>query len=77
MVYAALGSRVTLVELQDRLLPGVDRDLVESLHAVWRGSSRPSGCGRGDRLQEDETGRSSGGGEGGATWSSASTGRRS
>ena len=30
-VYAALGSRVTLVELQDRLLPDVDRDLVEPL----------------------------------------------
>jgi dihydrolipoamide dehydrogenase len=31
MVYASLGSRVTLVELQDRLLPGVDPDLVEPL----------------------------------------------
>jgi dihydrolipoamide dehydrogenase len=31
-VYAALGSRVSLVELQDRLLPGVDADLVEPLH---------------------------------------------
>ena len=30
-VYAALGSRVTVVELGDRLLPGVDRDLVEPL----------------------------------------------
>jgi dihydrolipoamide dehydrogenase len=30
-VYAALGSRVSLVELQDRLLPGVDADLVEPL----------------------------------------------
>lgn len=30
-VYAALGSRVTLVELTDGLLPGVDRDLVEPL----------------------------------------------
>lgn len=27
-VYAALGSRVTLVELGDHLLPGVDRDMV-------------------------------------------------
>ena len=27
-VYASLGSRVTLVELTDQLLPGVDRDLV-------------------------------------------------
>ena len=31
-VYAALGSRVSLVELEDRLLLGVDRDLVEPLH---------------------------------------------
>lgn len=30
-IYAALGSRVTLVELTDGLLPGVDRDLVEPL----------------------------------------------
>ncbi|HBZ54936.1 MAG TPA: dihydrolipoyl dehydrogenase [Syntrophobacteraceae bacterium] len=31
MVYASLGSRVTLVELGDRLLPGMDRDLVKPL----------------------------------------------
>jgi dihydrolipoamide dehydrogenase len=31
-VYAALGSRVTLVELEDRLLAGVDQDLVAPLH---------------------------------------------
>ncbi len=31
-VYAALGSRVTLVELADRLLAGVDPDLVEPLN---------------------------------------------
>jgi len=31
-VYAALGSRVTLVEFQDRLLAGVDQDLVKPLH---------------------------------------------
>ena len=31
MVYAALGSRITLVELGDHLLPGVDRDLVAPL----------------------------------------------
>lgn len=30
-IYAALGSQVTLVELTDGLLPGVDRDLVEPL----------------------------------------------
>ena len=32
MVYAALGSRVSLVELEDRLLLGVDTDLVKPLH---------------------------------------------
>lgn len=31
-VYAALGSVVTLVEMTDGLLPGVDRDLVKVLH---------------------------------------------
>ncbi|MGD8522518.1 MAG: dihydrolipoyl dehydrogenase [Desulfobacterales bacterium] len=31
-VYAALGSRVSLVELEDRLLLGVDQDLVQPLH---------------------------------------------
>ncbi len=31
-VYAALGSRVTVVELTDGLLPGADRDLVRPLH---------------------------------------------
>jgi dihydrolipoamide dehydrogenase len=31
MVYAALGSRVSLVELEDRLLAGVDTDLVKPL----------------------------------------------
>ena len=30
-VYAALGSKVSVVELGDRLLPGVDSDLVEPL----------------------------------------------
>ena len=30
-VYAALGSRVTLVEMTDGVLPGVDRDLVQPL----------------------------------------------
>src|SRR5207245_2107585 len=32
-VYAALGSKVTVVELTDGLLPGVDRDLVSPLQA--------------------------------------------
>ncbi|UCC61923.1 MAG: dihydrolipoyl dehydrogenase [Anaerolineae bacterium] len=31
MVYASLGSRVTLVELTDRLAPGADRDLAKPL----------------------------------------------
>jgi dihydrolipoamide dehydrogenase len=31
LVYAALGSRVSVVELTDSLLPGVDRDLVKPL----------------------------------------------
>src|SRR5262249_26335199 len=31
-VYAALGTRVTVVELLGGLLPGVDRDLVRPLH---------------------------------------------
>lgn len=30
-VYAALGSRVTLVEMADHILPGADRDLIEPL----------------------------------------------
>jgi dihydrolipoamide dehydrogenase len=32
MVYVALGSRVSLVELEDRLLAGVDADLVKPLY---------------------------------------------
>ncbi len=31
-VYAELGSKVTVVELTDGLLPGADRDLVRPLH---------------------------------------------
>ncbi|OHB82611.1 MAG: dihydrolipoyl dehydrogenase, partial [Planctomycetes bacterium RBG_16_64_12] len=45
-VYAALGSRVSVVELTDGLLPGVDRDLVKPLHdklerqfeSIWLGA---------------------------------------
>ena len=33
-VYAALGSQVTVVELTEGLLPGVDRDLVKPLFTV-------------------------------------------
>jgi dihydrolipoamide dehydrogenase len=36
-VYAALGSRVTVVELTDGLLPGVDRDLVRPLQSRLEG----------------------------------------
>jgi dihydrolipoamide dehydrogenase len=36
-VYAALGSKVTLVEFMDRLLPGVDQDLVEPLNKKLKG----------------------------------------
>jgi dihydrolipoamide dehydrogenase len=36
-VYAALGSRVSLVELEDRLLMGVDQDLVQPLHKKLEG----------------------------------------
>jgi dihydrolipoamide dehydrogenase len=40
-VYANLGSKVSVVELMEGLLPGADRDLVKPLHkrlndAVWR-----------------------------------------
>ena len=36
-VYAALGSKVTVVEMTPNLLPGVDADLVRPLHARLRG----------------------------------------
>jgi dihydrolipoamide dehydrogenase len=36
-VYAALGSKVTVVEMTDGLLPGVDRDLVLPLHKRLEG----------------------------------------
>lgn len=36
-VYAALGSKVTVVELTDGLLPGCDRDLVKPLHKRLEG----------------------------------------
>jgi dihydrolipoamide dehydrogenase len=60
-VYAALGSRVTLVELQDRLLPGVDRDLVEPLERRLRGIFESVHLHtRVTRLQEDAEGVSVG-----------------
>jgi dihydrolipoamide dehydrogenase len=36
-VYAVLGSRVTLVEMTDGLMPGADRDLVKPLHNALKG----------------------------------------
>jgi dihydrolipoamide dehydrogenase len=56
-VYAAFGSRVSLVEMQDRLLMGVDADLVAPLHQrlqaifshIWLSTRVTS-------LVEDETG---------------------
>ena len=36
-VYSALGSRVSLVEMTDGLLPGADRDLVRPLHKRLQG----------------------------------------
>ncbi|WP_258130397.1 dihydrolipoyl dehydrogenase [Achromobacter anxifer] len=36
-VYAALGARVTVMELTDGLLPGCDRDLVQSLERCMAG----------------------------------------
>ena len=36
-VYAALGSQVTVVEMMDGLLPGVDRDLVNELSKMLTG----------------------------------------
>ncbi len=32
-VYAALGSRITVVELMDQLIPGADKDIVRPLHS--------------------------------------------
>lgn len=36
MVYAALGSKITIVELMDGLIPGCDRDLVKPLEKIIR-----------------------------------------
>ena len=33
-VYQALGSRVTIIELADQIIPGADRDLVSPLHRI-------------------------------------------
>jgi len=60
-VYAALGSKVTVVEMTDGLLPGVDRELGLSSPpstsrrgspgcAKWAGASRPSSRARAPRV---------------------------
>ena len=36
-VYAAFGAKITLVEAMDRLLPGIDQDLVEPLNRRLKG----------------------------------------
>jgi dihydrolipoamide dehydrogenase len=56
-VYAAFGSKVSLVELQDRLLPGVDADLVDPLHQRLKTIFADIRLGtQVKRLQEDDTG---------------------
>ena len=58
-VYAALGSRVSVVELTDGLLPGADRDLVKplakkldkTLEAVWLGTKVASLADVGDSIE--------------------------
>jgi dihydrolipoamide dehydrogenase len=42
-VYAGLGSKVTVVEFTDGLLPGVDRDLVLPLHQRLAGTDKRKG----------------------------------
>ncbi len=39
-VYAELGSKVSVVELTDGLLPGADRDLVKPLRRADQGTLR-------------------------------------
>lgn len=58
-VYAALGSRVSVVELMDGLLPGADRDLVKPLakrlsdrfEAIWLKTKVVSMADRGDSVE--------------------------
>ena len=58
-VYAALGSRVSVVELTDGLLPGADRDLVKPLHkrlsglfeGIYLGSKVVALVDQGDSIQ--------------------------
>jgi dihydrolipoamide dehydrogenase len=58
-VYAALGSKVSVVEMTDGLLPGVDRDLVRPLQkrlqatfaAIYLGTKVASLADRGDAIE--------------------------
>jgi len=36
-VYEALGSKITVVELMDQIIPGADKDIVKPLHARLKG----------------------------------------
>jgi len=54
-VYAELGSRVTVVELMDQLIPGADRDLVTPLHR--RIAARYDAVHLGTRVSAVEPGR--------------------
>jgi dihydrolipoamide dehydrogenase len=67
-VYAALGSKVSVVEMTDGLLPGVDRDLVRPLHkklqrdfaAIWLNTKVVSMVDKGSAVEvafEGETGK--------------------
>ena len=54
-VYDALGSKVTVVELLDGLIPGADRDIVRPLHEAHRKALRgdlPQDQGHEDRSAE-------------------------
>jgi dihydrolipoamide dehydrogenase len=58
-VYAALGSRVSVVEMTDGLLPGADRDLVKPLakrlqgefEAIWLGTKVASMAAKGNAVE--------------------------
>ncbi len=60
-VYAALGSRVTVVEMLDGLLPGADRDLVRPLEKRIRSSLRSGSSAKPGRTRAGNRGRTGGG----------------
>ena len=41
-VYHALGSKVTVVELMDQIIPGADRDIITPLMSASRSATRRS-----------------------------------